>query len=78
MVTHVMTVASVRPANSSETFVEVTFSESQRFYKLPNDANPKYLQLLKASEKNQSPVIVSRANEMSDVILSVAKAKKAK
>jgi len=68
-----MTVAAIRPANNDETFVRVTFNESQRFFKLPNDANPKYLELLKESEKNKTPVIIKRANEGSDIILEVGK-----
>lgn len=70
-----MTVAAIRPANPKNTFIEVTFSESQRFYKLPNDADPKFLVLLKASEKDHTPVLVRRASEKSDVILRVTKKK---
>lgn len=72
-VAYTMTVAAIRVANPNETFVRVTFSQSQRFFKLPNDANPDYLSLLKESEKNRTPVIVKKANEESDVILSVEK-----
>ena len=68
-----MTVAAIRPPNNGETFVKVTFLRSQMFYKLPNDADPAYLMLLKASEKDHSPVIVKRAKVESDVILSVRK-----
>lgn len=68
-----MTVAAIRVANPNETFVKVTFSQSQRFFKLPNDANPNYLTLLKESEKNNTLVIVRRENQQSDVILSVEK-----
>lgn len=68
-----MTVAAIRPANTDETFVRVTFTQSQRFYKLPNDANPKYLLLLKESEKNHTAVLVKRAKEESDIILEVKK-----
>jgi len=66
-----MTVAAIRPANPNETFVKVTFFQSQRFFKLPNDANPGYLNLLKESEKNNTPLVVKRENQESDVILSV-------
>ncbi|MFI5196575.1 MAG: hypothetical protein ACHQD8_05755 [Chitinophagales bacterium] len=72
-VAQAMTVAAIRAANPKNTFIEVTFSESQRFYKLPNDADPKYLILLKESEKNNTPVIIKRVSEYSDVILSVSK-----
>ena len=68
-----MTVAAIRIPNSSETFVRVTFVRSQRFYKLPNDANPNYLDLLKASEKNHAPVIIKRKDVASDIILGVRK-----
>ena len=68
-----MTVAAIRPPNNTETFVRVTFLRSQRFYKLSNDADPTYLMLLKASEKDHSLVIIKRARVESDVILSVRK-----
>jgi hypothetical protein len=70
-----MRVVAIQPANNSEPFLTVIFGESQRFYKLPNDANPKYLELLKKSEHDHAPVVVKRANEASDVILSVELAK---
>lgn len=66
-----MTVVAIRPPKDNETFVRVSFTPSQRFYKLPNDANPAYLELLKASEKDHTPVIIRRAKEESDIILSV-------
>jgi hypothetical protein len=72
-VTNTMIVAAIRAANPKDTFVRVTFFQSQRFFKLPNNANPNYFKLLKESEKNNTPVIVKRANEESDVILSVEK-----
>jgi len=74
-VENTMVVAGIRTANPGDTFVRVTFNESQRFYKLPNDANPHYMELLKQSEKNQTAVIVTRAKEESDIILEVKKAK---
>ena len=72
-VENTMTVAAIRPPNGGETFVRVTFLQSQRFYKLPNDANPDYLVLLKESEKGHTPVVIKRAKEESDIILSVRK-----
>ena len=72
-VSTVMTVAAIRSANPNDTFIRVTFSQSQRFYKLPNDADPAYLSLLKVSEKNNTPVVIKRASEESDVILKVTK-----
>jgi hypothetical protein len=74
-VENAMTVAAIRPANTDETFVKVTFNQSQRFYKLPNDSNPKYLELLKESEKKNIPVIIKRASEQSDIILEVKASK---
>lgn len=71
-VEYALTVAAIR-ANNDQTFVRVSFNESQRFYKLPNNADPAYLDLLKESEKNHTPVLVKRADEYSDVILSVKK-----
>lgn len=72
-VENTMTVAAIRTSNSNEAFVRVTFLQSQRFYKLPNDANPTFLKLLKESEKGHTPVIIKRSKEESDVILSVRK-----
>lgn len=72
-VEYTMTVAAIRPAGNDEAFITVTFLESQRFYRLPKDADPGYLQLLRYSEKNQRPVLVKRVNEQSDVITSVSK-----
>ena len=72
-VEHTMTVVAIRPPNNNEPFVRVSFARSQRFYKLPNDADPRYMYLLKASEKDHSPVVIKRAKEESDVILSVRK-----
>lgn len=68
-----MNVAGIRQVQANETFVRVTFTQSQRFFKLPNDANPAYLDLLKESEKNNTPVIIKRSSVQSDVILSVRK-----
>jgi len=68
-----MTVAAIRGSNNNETFIRVTFIQSQRFYKLSNDADPSFLNLLKESEKNHTPVIIKRAKEKSDIILSVKK-----
>ena len=72
-VEHTMTVAGIRPAEHSETFITVFFLESARFYKLPKNAKPVYLELLKESERQHSPVLVKRAKEESDEILSVKK-----
>ena len=64
-----MTVARISAAKDN--FIQVAFLQSQRFYKLPNDADPSFLVLLKESEKNNSPVMVTRADEYSDIILMV-------
>ena len=69
-----LTVAQIKPVNPEETFIRVSFLESARFYKLPKNADPSYLKLLKTSEKKHIPVLVKRANEESDVIVSVKKA----
>src|SRR5262249_11139540 len=57
----------------SKYYTEVTFNESQRFYKLlrKNKSYTKYLKLLKWSEKNKIPVVIMRRSEYSDTILSV-------
>ena len=68
-----MTVLSVAPANNDETYISVIFQVSQRRYKLPKNANPAYLKLLRESEKSHTPVLVERAKEESDIIVSVKK-----
>jgi hypothetical protein len=73
-VQYTLTVARILPGNDTDSFTEVTFSESQRFYRLPKTANHSYLEILTAAEKSGKPVIVRRANETSDIILSVKKA----
>ncbi|MES2701402.1 MAG: hypothetical protein V4649_02130 [Bacteroidota bacterium] len=73
-VQHKMTVARILPTTPEETFIEVTFSESARFYKIPKNANPTYIKLLKDAEKSGAAVMVKRAREESDVIVSVKKA----
>ena len=70
-VVHSMTVIMVAPPNNDEPFIGVIFRVSQRQYKLPKNANPEYLMLLRESEKNHTPVLVERAKEESDVIVSV-------
>jgi hypothetical protein len=72
-VVHAMIVLSVNLPNNDETFIGVIFRVSQRRYKLPKDANPAYLKLLKESEKDHTSVLVERAREQSDVIVSVKK-----
>jgi len=75
VVENTMSVIEIRQANEHDTFWTITFGRSQRFYKLANDANPKYLELLKASAHDHTPVVIKRAKEESDVILSVGKPK---
>jgi hypothetical protein len=68
-----MIVISIAPPEKDMPYFSVIFRISQRSYKLPNDANPRYLKLLKESEKKHTPVLVRRAREESDVIVSVEK-----
>jgi hypothetical protein len=68
-----MTVIEVAAPRSGETFFTVTFMVSQRRYKLPQNANPNYLKLLRESGRKHVPVLVERAKEESDTILSVKK-----
>jgi hypothetical protein len=70
-----MTVARIRPANEEDAFIKVTFNQSQRFYKIPKNADPSFIELLKESEKNNKRVIIRRASQQSDVILNVRKTK---
>lgn len=78
VVEYTMTVADVFPPQGDDNFSKVTFYQSQRFYKLPNDANPTYIKLLKEAKQNKTPVTIKRAYEESDVILSVKKPKQEK
>jgi hypothetical protein len=68
-----LTVAAIRPPVGNEPYIEVSFNESARFYRIPKNAAPAYLELLRESEKNSTPVLVKRANEYSDIILRVKK-----
>jgi hypothetical protein len=72
-VAYKLTVANINAGTATDKNYEVTFLESARFYKISKKANPTYIGLLQESQKNNSPVMVSRANEYSDVILSVKK-----
>lgn len=74
-VEYALTVAGIRPAGGEDAYIEVFFNESARFYRLPKNATPEYLTLLRMSEKEQVPVMVKRANEYSDIILRVKKKK---
>jgi hypothetical protein len=75
-VVYTMTVADVYPPKEGEDFSTITFYQSQRFYKLPNNADPSYLILLKEARQNKAYVEITRAYEKSDVILKVKKPKK--
>lgn len=70
-VEYVLTVAAIRPPVGNDPYMEVTFSESARFYKISKNAAPGYIDLLRESEKTGKPVLVKRANEYSDIILRV-------
>ena len=66
-----MTVAAIRPPAKDETFVTIVFLQSARFYRIPKDADPKYMELLQSSAKNKVPVTIKRASEASDIIVGV-------
>ena len=70
-----MTVIKILPENSDSNFMKVVFKRSQRTYKLAKDTDPHYILLLKESEQNNTAVLVKRAKEESDVIISVEKVK---
>ena len=74
-VVYSMTVLEVGPPDKNVTYINVIFRVSQRVYKLPTDANPEYLRLLKESEKYHTAVLVRRVKEESDVIVSVERPK---
>jgi hypothetical protein len=69
MVAKMMTVAMIRP--TEDKFIPINFLESARFFRLAKDANPAYLELLKESERGHFKVLVKRASEESDLIVSV-------
>ncbi len=66
-----LTVAAIQMPKDGDEYIEVSFLESARFYRLPKNAAPQYLQLLKESEAQHKVVLIKRANEYSDVILRV-------
>ncbi|GAA4463401.1 hypothetical protein GCM10023093_11760 [Nemorincola caseinilytica] len=72
-VEYTLTVAAIRPAQPADQYVEISFLESARFYRLPRNADPSYIDLLQRSQQEHTPVLVKRANEYSDVILRVRK-----
>jgi|GEM_PF-3218134 len=72
-VEYALTVAAIHPASATDQYIEVTFNESARFYRLPRNANPSWISLLEESQKNSTPVLVKRANEYSDIIIRVRK-----
>jgi len=72
-VEYALTVAAIRPSRGEGSYLEISFNESARFYRISKDAAPAYLDLLRESEKNGKPVLVKRANEYSDIILRVRK-----
>lgn len=71
-----MTVMKILPETNDATFIKIVFKRSERMYKLAKNAKPEYLQLLKESEKNNTPVVIKRADEESEEILSVEKSDK--
>lgn len=74
-VEYALTVAAINQPAGNEAYIEVSFNESARFYRIPKNAAPEYLELLKMSEATNTPVLVKRANEYSDIILRVRKKK---
>lgn len=72
-VVYSMTALAVRKDNNEVRYYSVVFRVSQRIYKLPEDADPRYLELLRESEKHHTPVWVERTDEMSDVIIRVTR-----
>lgn len=72
-VEYALTVAAIRPAQPTDQYIEISFNESARFYRLPRNADPSYIELLQRSQKESKPVLVKRANEYSDVIMRVRK-----
>ena len=74
-VEYTLTVAAINHPSGDDAYIEVSFNESARFYRIPKNAAPEYLELLSMSEKTNTPVLVKRANEYSDIILRVRKKK---
>jgi hypothetical protein len=72
-----MTVAGFPPSEAKDAgkYVTVSFNESARFYRLSVKSDPAYMKLLKESERDHTSVVVKRADEKSDIILNVKKAK---
>ena len=71
-VVHALTAISIRDTNDHGCTI-LTFSRSQRFYKLPNKtANyKKYMKLIHRSLEDKKPVLVLRKNEATDTISGI-------
>lgn len=73
-VKHTLTVAKLWDEDQ-DGIIQVTFLQSARYYKIAANKKISYITLLKNSQETKTPVIVSRASEQSDIILSVEKVK---
>jgi hypothetical protein len=70
-VEYALTVAAIHPPVGEDPYLEVTFNESARFYRISKNAAPAYISLLRESEKKSTAVLVKRAGENSDIIIRV-------
>lgn len=68
-----MTVLEIRPLATNALYYQIIFQTSARIYQLSKDLNPTYLDLLKASLADGTPVLITRKSEQSDTIISVRK-----
>lgn len=69
------TMTVIHVGDAKDGFLTVSFTPSQRIYRIPAKAKPEYLELLRSSEKNHTPVTIRRESEQSDIIQSVRKGK---
>ena len=62
-------------SSADKDYVEINFSESQRFYKLLKKGKhyAAFLELLKWSGKTHVPIVIQRSSEYSDTIVNVKK-----
>ena len=68
-------VMQIKPGGKEGAYKTVIFKKSERIYYLPKSCSDNDLRLLEMSMKNLSPVIITRSDDHSDMILKVRKAK---
>ena len=65
------TVLNIQPAGKGSDYIKVTFTTSNKVYKLSPKANAAYAKRLKESMDKKTPVYIKRSSDESDMIQSV-------